>query len=186
MSLVQKLQLYYQKTTAEYGKLFQVLLKPDEYCQKVEDIDLDALLDKGYDTLFLDLDNTILPYEKKDLSIQKDRWLQILKSKGFRIFIVSNNSDYRRLNRICKDTQIVGTWFSLKPFPMIAEQLIQSHYVDMHKTVMVGDQLLTDILFGNFLGSYTVLVCPIKSEESVLKIIQRNFESWALRQFRLS
>ena len=124
---------YFDSLKLEYKALFLKCLKPNEYCAKVEDIELDALLEKGYDTIFLDVDNTILPYGKRELSIRKDRWVQELKNK-----------------------------------------------------VVIGDQLLTDVLFGNLIGARSILVSPLNIEKNMIRRFQRHFESWALKEFGLT
>jgi predicted HAD superfamily phosphohydrolase YqeG len=47
---------------------------------------------------------------------------------------------------------------------------------------MIGDQLFTDIVAGNRLGLYTILVNPLGSHEFIgTKVISRNLERLVLR-----
>jgi hypothetical protein len=55
------------------------------------------------------------------------------------------------------------------------------------QTAMIGDQLLTDILGGNRLGLYTILVTPIGTQEfPTTRLINRVIERLLLRLLGLS
>lgn len=46
---------------------------------------------------------------------------------------------------------------------------------------MVGDQLFTDVLGGNLVGMYTVLVPPLAQQELGYTRLVRRLERWILR-----
>ena len=48
--------------------------------------------------------------------------------------------------------------------------------VDFKRVVVIGDQLFTDVLFGNLIGAYTVKVEPISKEEAFVTKMNRFFE----------
>ncbi len=51
-----------------------------------------------------------------------------------------------------------------------------------HETMMVGDQIFTDVLGGNRLGLYTILVKPIHQQEFIGTKVMRILERLVLRQ----
>ncbi|MGN0588377.1 MAG: HAD hydrolase-like protein, partial [Ruminiclostridium sp.] len=50
------------------------------------------------------------------------------------------------------------------------------------KTAVVGDQIFTDIMGGNFAGTRTILVEPFHLEKGVLFKIKRKAESLVFRR----
>ncbi len=51
-----------------------------------------------------------------------------------------------------------------------------------HQVAMVGDRLFTDILAGNRLGMFTILVQPVLVKRLDGKSWVRNLEFWLARQ----
>ena len=56
--------------------------------------------------------------------------------------------------------------------------------VEPHETVVVGDQLFTDILGGNRAGAYTILVVPIDRREFIGTRLVRMIERRVLNHLR--
>jgi HAD superfamily phosphatase (TIGR01668 family) len=53
------------------------------------------------------------------------------------------------------------------------------------QTAVIGDQMMTDVLGGNRLGLYTILVLPIApKDEGVMTRVNRLIERIALRSLR--
>lgn len=165
----------------EYKELLRQLLTPDEICDAVEDINLDDLYARGFRTLLLDLDNTLMTYQQKELTLQKYNWVERLKIQGFRVFIISNNSSKRRVQRVAKQLMVDGMYFSTKPLVIGVKELAERHNIDVDRAIVVGDQVLTDVICGNWLGAHTVLVDPINKRLSFIKTLQREVELFLLR-----
>lgn len=53
--------------------------------------------------------------------------------------------------------------------------------VTASETVMIGDQLLTDVLGGNRLGLHTILVVPVSEAEGFFTKINRRMEQRVFR-----
>jgi len=51
-------------------------------------------------------------------------------------------------------------------------------------TAVIGDQLFTDVLGGNRLGLFTILVSPISDKEFIWTRIVRKLEKHVLRKYR--
>ena len=112
-----------RKIISNYISILKVLFIPNEIHKAVEDIDEDRLYEQGFRTIFLDIDNTVMGYSEKELSLQKLTWIKRLTATGFKIYIVSNNSNYNRINKVAKITELTGTYFSLKPFAFTCRDL---------------------------------------------------------------
>jgi len=164
--------------------ILKSLLIPKEYAESVHHIDLPHLYAQGYKTLFLDLDNTLLSPEEMYLTLHFEHWIEQAKSIGFQVFIVSNNSHYRRVKRICDQVNIKGLYFAMKPFSYSIRHLAKKEYINLEQSILIGDQVLTDILVGNWLNMYSVLVDPLDKKLSFLKTMQRDIELWLLKTMK--
>jgi uncharacterized protein len=166
----------------EYIKIIETLVKPKEVCAGIEDINIDKLFNEGYRTLFLDVDNTLLTYSQRNLSLQKINWIEKAKITGFNIYFVSNNSSYKRLKRVSKQVEIPGIYFALKPFDFGVKEIARDRNINLKKSIVIGDQLLTDIIIGNWLRAHTILVDPLDKRVSFIRTLQRELELYLLKK----
>lgn len=165
---------------SDYRALLAEALLPDEIHESIEDVNLEDLYVQGYTTLILDVDNCLLTYAEKDLSFQREHWINTAKAIGFRTFLVSNNSSKDRILRIARQAELTGTYFSTKPFVPGIKEFASRNYIEFHKTIVIGDQLFTDTIMGNWLRAYTILVDPMDKKLSFLKTLQREVELYLL------
>ena len=135
---------------SESIEICRQILLPNEHHDTIFSIQLEMLYNKGFRTLVLDVDNTLM-------------------------------SSKRRIKKICTQADIKGTYFSCKPLPFTLRELAKKHFFSLKKTIVVGDQLLTDIILGNWLKSYSILVNPLK-KSSVIKMIQNDIETFVLEK----
>ncbi len=152
------------------------ILKPDEVYARVEDIALEKLWEKGIRGLILDLDNTIVPWGE-DIPPQKIvEFVQKAKDIGFRLAIISN-AQPRRVARCGEILEIPGIGLAKKPFPSSLKKAQKDLlHLPSSKVAIVGDQIFTDIVGGNLLGFYTILVEPITRKDFIGTKLFRFFE----------
>ena len=160
----------------EYKKIVNALLRPNEVVDSVGDIDLGNLYNRGYKTVLLDVDNTLMTYQQKRMTIQMESWVQKVKSIGFKVFLFSNNLSKRRIRKACEQVQVPGIYFALKPFSSSLRELSMVYDFDLKTSIVVGDQLLKDVTVGNWVDAYTILVPPLAKQLSFAKATQRQFE----------
>ena len=151
-------------------------LKPDESIEKVTDIDLQGLLDKGIQGLILDLDNTIVPWGGSNPDDDIKSFVERAKGYGFRLCIISN-APKERVQTTGKILGLPGIWYAKKPLPPSLRQA-QKDILNLppQKVAIVGDQIFTDILGGNLLGFYTILVEPITKKDFIATKLFRFLE----------
>ena len=157
------------------GRILQ-LFSPDENADRVVDIDLGALASSGFEALMLDLDNTLLPWQSSQVPPDVRGWIERAKGMGMKLVILSNTHNPRRLARIASDLGIPSVHGALKPRKAgfaRASALIGS---PSEHTVVVGDQVLTDILGGNLAGMRTILVKPMSAREFIGTKVSRLIE----------
>jgi len=138
---------------------------------KVTDIDFESLLQKGKSVFLFDFDNTISFWKSSEIPKDIVQLFELLKSRGAMIFIVSNGSS-RKLNY-----EIPAIWRAMKPLTWKVKLKLRNFLREKDKVVVVGDQLFTDVLFGNLLGAYTIKVEPLDLKREFLSTkILRFFE----------
>mgnify|MGYP001369750804 CR=1 FL=1 len=167
----------------DYSTILESLLVPGEYYDTVTEIDLDYHYKKGYDTLLLDIDNTLITYDEKELSLQYFNWIQSAKLLGFQLYLVSNNSKHRRMKRVFDQLKLTGIYFACKPFTFSTKEFILDNNIDVSRTIVIGDQLFKDVILGNWLNCHTILVKPMSLSGVFFQTIQFEFEKYLLRKF---
>ena len=150
--------------------------RPDLRVASVTDIDPASLVEKGYKGLILDLDNTLLPWQTSDVPESSKRWVERAKQVGMRPCILSNTHYPKRLNRIARELEIPSVAQALKPREQGFHAAAKLIGCDIGRTVVVGDQLLTDILGGNLACAYTILVNPMHPREFIGTKVSRLIE----------
>ena len=151
------------------GWIFRImdLAVPNEFSKSIRDIDYTILLKYGYDTILFDFDNTLMPWHSNEIDAETLQFLSNLLNMGFKIMIASNGKDerfsYVRLQ--LKDMKIEVNGMSMKPMARRLKKKILQAGSSKDKTVLIGDQLFTDVIAGNLCGFYTVKVNPLSSKE---------------------
>lgn len=152
------------------------LLHPDRYFSRISAIDIRAdILGEGISAVLLDVDNTIL--SRADHMVPPDvvQWLAKLKNAGVDACLLSNNFHQHVFSLACElELPIVAK--ALKPLPQGYIKAFRKLNVSRKDTVMIGDQLSTDILGAHLLGMKAYLVCPLVEEDLKHTVFVRNIE----------
>jgi HAD superfamily phosphatase (TIGR01668 family) len=150
-------------------------LRPAEYRKSIFAIDLDKLKARGYRAIMVDLDNTLVQWNHPDPTPALLGWLHRVQQLGFKACIVSNNSG-ARVREFAAKVNIPFISKATKPRRKGFRDAMALLSVTPSETVVVGDQLFTDILGGNRAGAHTILVVPIDPKEFVLTQLVRQVE----------
>lgn len=150
-------------------------LIPDLFVPTIYKIDFNDLQRQGKKGIIVDLDNTLVEATRPDATPELVSWLDQLRGMGFRVIIVSNNNR-TRVAHFATPLRVPHIHNAKKPFTSSFQQAMQRLKTVPEETVMIGDQLLTDVLGGNRLGLYTILVTPISETEGFFSRINRRIE----------
>ncbi len=159
------------------------LLYPRQYVNSVQQIDLKQLKEKGIKGIIADLDNTLVPWNEDAHYPEAVAWLQKIKEAGFSVCIVSNNHP-RRGKTLAGIFSIPFIWQAVKPRRRAFRKALELMKIKPSQAAVVGDQVFTDILGGNRLGLYTILVRPLKKQEFIGTKIMRQVEKFILYNLR--
>lgn len=159
------------------------LFIPKEYYEFVWEINLDDLKAKGIKTLFIDLDSTLIVSNQRFLSLKHLNWIQTCKEYGFTVIILSNNRSRRRVKRVLDQIQCDGMFMACKPFTFCIHYLVKKYRLELETSAVIGDQVLKDVIVGNWLKLHTILVKPLDLKQSFLFRLQKEFESFILKTY---
>lgn len=150
-------------------------LKPHYHFHKVTQIPFSDFQNNGYKFALLDLDNTIAPDHVVEPTEYTYEVIKLLQSNGFTCCLVSNAKSMRSM-RIAEKLGVQCVPFAAKPSPKGILSALSLLNADKEATLMIGDQLFTDIVAGNRAGVTTIWVDPYNKKEVLYVKIKRPFE----------
>ncbi|MEB3211272.1 MAG: YqeG family HAD IIIA-type phosphatase [Leptolyngbyaceae bacterium] len=120
----------------------------------------EILQKQGLLGIVLDVDETLVPMKAAVASDGLHAWMAELKPH-FKIWLVSNNVSENRIGGIARALDVPYISGALKPSRRKLNQAVTAMNLPANQIAMVGDRLMTDVLVGNRLGMFTILVDPI-------------------------
>ncbi|OFW55182.1 MAG: hypothetical protein A2163_01065 [Actinobacteria bacterium RBG_13_35_12] len=152
------------------------ILRPKVYINSVYNVDLIKLKKiKKIKGIMVDLDNTLVAWGEKEVSPKIIDWVKEAKKIGLKICIVSNTNS-KRAAEFAKIFNIPYHSKYFKPFSIAFNNGLKILDTKKSETVVIGDQIFTDVLGGNRLKLLTILVTPIVKKDSIGTFLQRNIE----------
>lgn len=148
---------------------------PDEYVKDIFQISPEALKEKGIKGIITDLDNTLVEWDRPEATPEIIAWVKMMQDAGLQVTILSNNN-IGRVETFCGP---LGTPFiceARKPLGKNFKKALEKMGLQKEEAVMVGDQLMTDILGGNRFGLHTILVVPVASSDGFVTKFNRMIE----------
>ena len=159
------------------------LFLPSEHVQSIFDIDPEKLKEKGIKGVITDLDNTLVEWDRPTATPELILWFDKLRAHGILVTIVSNNNE-KRVRSFSDPLQIPFIHQARKPMARAFHKARKTMGLKLEETVVVGDQLLTDVLGGNRGGFHTILVVPVAQTDEFRTKINRYFERKIMAFFK--
>lgn len=154
---------------------------PDMYQKSIYAIDYDKLKEDGIKCILFDLDNTCVPYVDTLPNKRLKSLFEHLKDLDFKI-IIFTNSPKKRVEPFKKELEVDCSAMSLKPLKRKFLYIMKTFNFDLSEVVIIGDQIMTDVLGGNRVGIKTILVNPMSNVDRFGTKILRIFEKDKLRK----
>ncbi len=139
--------------------------KPTWMVHSIYSITPEQLEKNNIKAVLTDLDNTLIAWDHPEATEESILWIERMEAAGIPVVILSNNSGDR--------VQKVADYLSLEYIPRglkpsrrgfrKAEEILN---LPKEQVVMVGDQVLTDVLGANRFGMRNVLVKPIMESDA--------------------
>ncbi len=152
------------------------ILKPKVYVNSIYNIDLKKLKKmKKIRGIIVDLDNTLVAWGKNEINQRVIDWMKEAKKLELKVCIVSNTNS-KRVEKFAKIFDIPYYSKFFKPFSIGFVNGLKILNTRKNETVVIGDQIFTDIWGGNRLKLFTILVTPIINRDAIGTFPQRTVE----------
>jgi uncharacterized protein len=156
---------------------------PNQHVQSIYEITPESLKERGIKGIITDLDNTLVAWDEACATPQLFEWLKRMQEAEIHVTIVSNNNE-RRVRSFSEPLKIPFISKARKPLTRAFQKAVMEMGLYKEDVVVVGDQLLTDVLGGNHLGVHTILVVPVAQSDGWMTRINRRIERFLLGMMR--
>lgn len=157
--------------------------KPTWMVKSIYSISPEQLKENGIKAVFSDLDNTLIAWNNPNGTEELQQWMDKLTENNIPLIVISNNNK----KRIEKAVEPLGLPFmarSLKPFSFGINRARKKLGLKKEEVVMVGDQLMTDMLAAHHAGVRSILVQPIIETDKWTTKINRTLEKQVWRELK--
>ncbi|MFJ8245571.1 YqeG family HAD IIIA-type phosphatase [Peribacillus asahii] len=151
------------------------LFLPSEQIKSIFDITPEDLKKRGIKGIITDLDNTLVEWDRPNATRKLMEWFDQMREHGILVTIVSNNNE-QRVRAFSDPLRIPFIYRAKKPLTTAFKKACVQMGLKREETVVVGDQLLTDVFGGNRGGFHTILVIPVSQSDGINTKINRFFE----------
>lgn len=156
---------------------------PNQHVKSILDIHPKDLQEKGIKGIITDLDNTLVEWDRPNATPRVIKWFEEMKKNQIKVTIVSNNNE-KRVKSFSDPLDIAFIFRAKKPLSLAFHRAAKQMNIKKEETVVIGDQLLTDVLGGNRGGFHTILVVPVAQTDGIATKFNRMVERKILNWFR--
>ena len=157
-------------------------LMPDHMAMTYRDVSASFLREMGTKVLFVDIDNTLAPYEQPEPDENIQNWVTELRNEGVEIVLVSNNEP-ERVERFNRSLGLIAYPKTGKPFSRDMKRHLKDSGLSPEQALVLGDQLITDAWAGHRLGVRAVIVPPIRDKRTLFFRFKRWLERPVIRKY---
>ena len=141
------------------------LLLPDYDFDTYKGVTPEFLKSIGKTCILCDIDNTLVPYDVPLPTEDVISWAKNLTDNGIKLILVSNN-EKERVEKFNEYLSLPYLYKSGKPSRKTVKNAIGKLNDSKENAIMLGDQLLTDVITARVSGITAVWVPTIKKVET--------------------
>ncbi|MBQ7986746.1 MAG: YqeG family HAD IIIA-type phosphatase [Clostridia bacterium] len=156
---------------------------PDVKFKSIKDITADFFREKGIGYALLDIDNTLVSYTSPLADDNARAFLSMLSEIGIKYAFVSNNHK-ERVKKFAEEFGTVYVNDAGKPLLFGIKRAMRKIGAQRSQTVLIGDQVFTDVYAGKRAGLLTVMVDPIEAKETPFFAVKRYLEKIVLKDMK--
>ncbi|HKM02319.1 MAG TPA: YqeG family HAD IIIA-type phosphatase [Bacilli bacterium] len=148
---------------------------PTYHAKSIYEVPLDFFKNEGILNILVDLDNTLASYKQHQADEKAKAFVESALNAGFNLIIVSNN----RGERVKSYAASLGIEYRAdmrKPLKFKFNRILNEKKFEKHETILIGDQLLTDVFVANRVGIKSMLVDKLVVEDQWTTRINRLLE----------
>ncbi|MCI8594061.1 MAG: YqeG family HAD IIIA-type phosphatase [Oscillospiraceae bacterium] len=139
-----------------------ISLLPDYCCGSIYEVAPEKLRALGVTLLLADLDNTLVSYDEALPSERLRAYVKELQQTGVDLFLLSNSRKPVRPKRFAEALDIPYLGHAGKPKTGGYKTAMERMNRTAAETMMVGDQVFTDVLGAKRAGVRVILLRPIR------------------------
>lgn len=155
---------------------------PDFRFNTFDELTPKLLSELGIKGVILDIDNTLEPYEHPLPGEHVKRWLGELNAAGISCAFVSNNNR-ERVELFNSELGLPAFYKAGKPFKKNLIKAMEIMGSTKENTIIMGDQVFTDVWAARNAGIRAVLVPPINDKKDIFTKLKRLLEKPVLRKY---
>lgn len=150
-------------------------MKPEKVYANLVQMPWDKFASEGIKTALLDFDNTLGPDHATEPEEYSYKCVKMIEEHGIRCCLVSNAKSGRSA-KIAEMLGIPVVTYANKPGTSGIFKAISLMKSSPEESLMVGDQVFTDVIAGNRAGVRTFLVEKLHKPEIWYVMLKRPFE----------
>ena len=159
-----------------------MILYPNAHLNNVREITTNFLQKNKINALILDVDNTLIDYDK-NLPKETIEWAKELKNSNIKLYILSNTNKKEKVKTVAEKLGIEYIYFAKKPLKTGFKKVQEKLKEPAQNIAVVGDQIFTDIIGGNRCKMFTILVEPIAEKDIWITMVKRPLENAIKRNY---
>ncbi|GEN56062.1 hypothetical protein GCM10012290_08950 [Halolactibacillus alkaliphilus] len=154
---------------------------PDQHVKDIFEITPELLKERNIKGIITDLDNTLVAWNEPDATEAITEWFDQMAQHGIKVSVVSNN-DKKRVKHFTTPLNRPYIHRANKPLKTAFYKSLKEMQLKKEEVVVIGDQIMTDILGGNRSGFHTILVVPILQTDDKATKFNRKIERFILNK----
>lgn len=158
-------------------------LIPQIHINSPYELDIEVLKKNSIEGIIIDIDNTLVPWAEKYADQRVIELVNMLKDNGFKLCILSNGTK-NRVSVFNRELKLPAVHSAAKPSSAAFKKALRLLGTKPQNTAVIGDQIFTDILGGNRIGLFTILVVPQSSKEFLWTRFVRQIEKLILKKYK--
>lgn len=163
-------------------KWYETKIKPDYRADDLLSIDWAAIKAKSIELVFLDIDNTLAEHGARRADDYAQHAIRLIREHNLPICLLSNALS-SRIEEYASSLKVDYLEQANKPSCKRIYAKLRELDIKPENSILVGDQLFTDIWAGNKAGCITILVKQRFLEEALQVRMKRKLEQFLYNRF---
>ncbi len=156
-------------------------LQPERYFSRLTRVNIrHDLCDAGFENVLLDIDNTILSRDTNAVPRDVGLWLAQARDAGI-VFCFLSNNWHKNVHELAAELELPIVAKAMKPCPAAFFMALRTIGAKRSNTVMIGDQLMTDVLGAHLAGIKAYLIAPLVEQDLPHTLMLRTIERAVMR-----
>ena len=161
---------------------FYTKMYPKAYFNNIKDVSIEFLQSHNIKGLLIDVDNTLIDYNKNILFGVKE-WIDNMDKEGIKLCILSNTNNKSKVENVARYLEIPYIYFAMKPLKRGFKRAIDTFQLKEEQIAAVGDQIFTDVWGANRSHLFSILVKPIEKQDIWVTKLKRPVENWVIQSY---